>query len=93
MSLLFFAGFVIKPLRFINSLFQISHLALHGKNTFQSASVLAFALDNGIEALSESDLETMLRFANAAAYLVTTKKGAIRSMSERGEVERILDTN
>lgn len=57
------------------------------------ASVLAFALDNGIEALSESDLETMLRFANAAAYLVTTKKGAIRSMPERGEVERILDTN
>ena len=35
----------------------------------------------------------MLRFANAAAYLVTTKKGAIRSMPERGEVEKILENN
>ena len=32
----------------------------------------------------------MLRFANAAAYLVTTKKGAIRSMPEREQVLAIL---
>jgi fructokinase len=32
----------------------------------------------------------MLRFANAAAYLVTTKKGAIKSMPERAQVEAIL---
>ena len=35
----------------------------------------------------------MLRFANAAAYLVTTKKGAIRSMPEREQVETILANN
>ena len=29
-------------------------------------------------------------FANAAAYLITTRKGAIRSMPEKGEVEAIL---
>jgi fructokinase len=32
----------------------------------------------------------MLRFANAAAYLVTTKKGAIRSMPEKAQVLEIL---
>ena len=33
----------------------------------------------------------MLRFANAAAYLVTTRKGAIRSMPEKEQVLRILE--
>ena len=32
----------------------------------------------------------MLRFANAAAYLVTTRKGAIRSMPEKEQVEALL---
>lgn len=54
------------------------------------ASVLNFVLENGIEGLTEHDLTQMLRFANAAAYLVTTKKGAIRSMPEREQVLEIL---
>ena len=57
------------------------------------ASVLSFALENGVEHLSEQQLTDMLRFANAAAYLVTTKKGAIRSMPEQAEVEAILAAN
>ena len=54
------------------------------------ASVLNFVLDHGLEGLTEDDLTAMLRFANTAAYLVTTRKGAIRSMPERGEVETLL---
>ena len=54
------------------------------------ASVLNFVLENGVEDLSAQQLTAMLRFANAAAYLVTTKKGAIRSMPEKAEVEAIL---
>lgn len=54
------------------------------------ASVLNFVLENGLAGLREQDLERMLRFANAAAYLVTTQKGAIRSMPERSQVEAIL---
>ena len=54
------------------------------------ASVLNFVLDHGLEGLTERDLTEMLRFANAAAYLVTTRKGAIRSMPERSEVEQLL---
>lgn len=54
------------------------------------ASVLNFVLENGIACLTSEDREAMLRFANTAAYLVTTRKGAIRSMPERQEVEAIL---
>ena len=55
------------------------------------ACALHFVLDRGLEGLSEGDLEKMLRFANAAAYLVTTRKGAIRSMPEREQVEALLE--
>ena len=55
------------------------------------ACVLNFVLEKGLEGLTAEDLEQMLRFANTAAYLVTTRKGAIRSMPERAEVEALLD--
>ena len=54
------------------------------------ASVLNFVLENGIACLTPEDRKNMLRFANAAAYLVTTRKGAIRSIPEKEEVEAIL---
>lgn len=55
------------------------------------ASVLNFVLDHGLDGLTEHDLTEMLRFANTAAYIVTTRKGAIRSMPERADVEALLD--
>ena len=54
------------------------------------ACVLSNVLEQGLEDMSEKRLKAMLRFANAAAYLVTTRKGAIRSMPERDEVELLL---
>ena len=57
------------------------------------ACVLNYVLEHGIETLDADARREMLRFANAAAYLVTTKKGAIRSMPERGEVDKILENN
>lgn len=57
------------------------------------ASVLNFILEHGIEGLTEKDRADMLRFANTAAYIVTTRKGAIRSMPERSEVEALLAAN
>ena len=54
------------------------------------ACVLHDVLKNGVDARSPESLTGMLRFANAAAYLVTTKKGAIRSMPEPADVEAIL---
>ncbi len=54
------------------------------------ACVLNFVLERGLEGLRKKDLGNMLSFANAAAYLVTTRKGAIRSMPEREQVEALL---
>ena len=54
------------------------------------ASVLNFVLENGLDGLTEKDMTAMLRFANTAAYIVTTKKGAIRSMPQREQVEELL---
>lgn len=54
------------------------------------ACVLNFLLDHGLEGLTEADLTQMLRFANGAAYLVTTRRGAIRSMPERDQVLALL---
>ncbi len=57
------------------------------------ACAQAFALDKGLDDLTDDDLTAMLRFANAAAYIVTTKKGAIRAMPDRADVEKILNEN
>ena len=56
------------------------------------ACVLHDVLENGLENRSEESLRAMLRFANAAAYLVTTKKGAIRSMPEKAQVTELLES-
>lgn len=55
------------------------------------ASVLNFVLEHGLKGLTEADLGAMLKFANAAAYIVTTRKGALRAMPERAQVEAICN--
>ena len=54
------------------------------------ACVLHDVLNNGLDDRTEASLTEMLRFANAAAYLVTTKKGAIRSMPTLSEIMTVL---
>lgn len=54
------------------------------------ACVLNYVLEHSLNELTTDDLSEMLRFANTAAYLVTTRKGAIRSMPEREDVAAIL---
>jgi fructokinase len=54
------------------------------------ASVLHFVLENGLDGLTEQQLHAMLRFANAAAYIVTTRRGAIRSMPDPAEIDAVL---
>lgn len=53
-------------------------------------SCLHFILENGLEELSVEKLGKMLTFANAAASIITTRKGALRVMPERKEIEQLL---
>ena len=50
---------------------------------------LHYLLDHGLEALEEAGLGEMLRFANAAAGLITTRRGALRSMPEFADIQRV----
>lgn len=50
------------------------------------ACVLNYVLENGLEALTDEQLKEMLTFANAAASIITTRKGALRVMPTREEV-------
>ena len=54
------------------------------------ACVLDYVLRCGLTGLTAAGLSEMLRFANTAAYLVTTRKGALLSMPDRSQVEALL---
>ena len=58
-------------------------------DTFCGSS-LNYILEHDFENLTEEQLGEMLTFANTAAALITTRKGAIRSMPEKEEVLEFL---
>ena len=70
--------------------FQVDTIETTGAGDSFCGSAISKVLDKGIDNLTESDLEDILTFANAAAAIVTTKKGAIRSMPELGEIEKLI---
>ena len=50
------------------------------------ASSLNYVLEHGLDHLTEENLKELITFANAAASLITTKKGALKVMPEKEEV-------
>ena len=54
------------------------------------ACVINYVLEHGLQNLTEENLREMLTFANAAASLITTRKGALRVMPEKADVEAML---
>lgn len=55
------------------------------------ACVLGYVLRHGLDGLTEENVREMLLFANAAASIVTTRKGAIRSMPEEAEIKERMN--
>lgn len=56
------------------------------------ASSLNYVLEHGLEDLTADNLKELLTFANAAASLITTKKGALRVMPSKEEVLSFIAT-
>lgn len=54
------------------------------------ACILHYILENGWKEYTEDELKDMLSFANAAASIVTTRKGALRVMPTKEEVTAFL---
>lgn len=52
--------------------------------------VLHYICEHGLENLTEENLFEMLQFANAAASIITTRKGALRVMPEENEIAGLL---
>ena len=51
--------------------------------------VLHYICEHGMEGLEEENLKEMLTFANAAASVITTRKGALRVMPTRDEIQNL----
>ena len=70
--------------------FAVKAIETTGAGDTFCGSSLNYIVEHGFDDLTEDQLGELLTFANAAAVIVTTKKGAIRSMPEREEVEVLL---
>ena len=53
--------------------------------------VLHYICEHGMEGLDENKLKEMLTFANAAASVITTRKGALRVMPTRDEIQKTCE--
>ncbi len=75
--------------------FMVERQPFLQKNTIETTGagdtfcgcILHYILEYGIDNLKGSNLKDMLTFANSAASLITTKKGALRVMPSREEIE------
>lgn len=53
-------------------------------------TMLHFVLERGLDKWDEKSLRDMLEYANAAASVITTRKGALRVMPTKDEIESLL---
>lgn len=79
-----------KDMRVERGGFKMNTIETTGAGDTFCGSALNYVLEYGLDNLTEEQLGEMLTFANAAAALITTRKGAIRSMPEKEEVLEII---
>lgn len=70
--------------------FSVKAIETTGAGDTFCGSSLNYLVDYDFENLTEEQLGEMLTFANAAAALVTTKKGAIKAMPVKEEVLELI---
>ena len=70
--------------------FSVKAIETTGAGDTFCGSSLNYLVDHDFENLTEEQLGEMLTFANAAAALVTTKKGAIKEMPVKEEVLELI---
>ena len=70
--------------------FKMNTIETTGAGDTFFGSVLHHILTLGWRPYTKEELDEMLRFANAAAALVTTRRGALRVMPSEAEIEEVL---
>lgn len=74
----------------VPAIIQENTIETTGAGDTFGACILHCVLDYGWKGYDEAELKEMLSFANAAASIVTTRKGALRVMPSKEEVEAML---
>lgn len=70
--------------------FDVDTIETTGAGDTFCGSALNFILEHDINALTENDLKELLAFANAAAAIITTRRGALKVMPEKEEILDLL---
>ena len=70
--------------------FKMNTIETTGAGDTFFGSVLHHILTKGFRPYTKEELDEMLRFANAAAALVTTRRGALRVMPSEAEIAEVL---
>ena len=70
--------------------FQVNTIETTGAGDTFFGCVLHYILTLGFRPYTKAELEEMLRFANGAAALVTTRRGALRVMPSLEEIAEVL---
>ncbi len=89
-----------KPSGFDGEEFMVEARPFIQKNTIETTGagdtfggcVLHAVLDKDLNHLAKQDLTEMLQFANAAASIITTRKGALKVMPEKEEVLELMNS-
>lgn len=71
--------------------FKLNTIETTGAGDTFFGSVLHQILEKGFRPYTKEELDEMLRFANAAAALVTTRRGALRVMPSAEEIAVVLN--
>lgn len=69
---------------------QESTIDTTGAGDTFTGCMLNTVLEKGLDTLTKEDLRQMLLFANAGASLITVKRGALKVMPEKEEIESLL---
>ena len=84
----YYKGMIVETAPFL----QENTIETTGAGDTFCACVLHYVCEHGLSDLTEDNLKEMLVFANAAASLITTRKGALRVMPKRQEIEQLVET-
>ena len=84
----YYKGMIVEAAPFL----QENTIETTGAGDTFCASTLNYILEHGLDNLTEENLKELLTFANAAASLITTRKGALRVMPSKEEVLAFIES-
>lgn len=84
----YYKGMIVEVAPFL----QENTIETTGAGDTFCASTLNYILEHDLDNLTEENLKELLTFANAAASLITTRKGALRVMPAKQEVLDFIES-